>query len=248
MTNAEQRNKEVRTTYGAHQLARDVDLPELDGWAWDIPGAGPGVEVFGGLKGLRALDLGSGLGRQAAFLASLGAKVTALEAAPTQHQRALARYPATPGLRLICADAATHLQRADPYDLIYSIGGVPFMDPNRLLRALSNALRPGGRLLFSALHTNSAGPSSTVAPRPEILRLPGTTEDHTVHMWVLKPQLWEDLIVAHGLTVETVSTIDCLDAGQPLSYRLYTARRPVREGEHLRPLPRGRRPGSEQPW
>ncbi|MFF4173002.1 NUDIX domain-containing protein [Streptomyces sp. NPDC001744] len=218
------------TTYGAHQLARDVDLPELDGWAWDIPGADPGAEVFGDLQGLRALDLGSGLGRHAAFLASLGAKVTALEAAPTQHQRALARYPATPGLRLVCADAVAHLQRADPYNLIYSIGGVPFVDPDRLLPALSNAVRPGGRLLFSALHTNSAGvgPSSIVAPRPELLRLPGTTEDHTVHMWVLEPQLWEDLLVAHGLTMETVSTIDSPKAGQPLSYRLYTARRPAR--------------------
>ncbi|MFD0368040.1 class I SAM-dependent methyltransferase [Streptomyces sp. NPDC127114] len=182
------------------------------------------------MKGLRALDLGSGLGRHAAFLASLGAKVTALEAAPTQHQRALARYKATPDLSLVCADAVTHLQRADPYDLIYSVGGVPFVDPNRLLPALSHALRPGGRLLFSALHTNSAGagPSSTVTPRPEILRLPGTTEDHTVHMWVLEPELWEELLIAHGLTMETVSTIDSLKAGQQLSYRLYTARRAIR--------------------
>lgn len=34
------------TTYGAHQLARDIEPPELDGWVWDVPEAGPGIEVL----------------------------------------------------------------------------------------------------------------------------------------------------------------------------------------------------------
>ncbi|MEU7389809.1 bifunctional class I SAM-dependent methyltransferase/NUDIX hydrolase [Streptomyces tanashiensis] len=226
----EKRIGEIWTLYGRHQLGRSFDLPELDDWAWDIPQAGPGIDVLGEVAGLRVLDLGAGVGRHAACLAALGARVTAVDASPTQHQRALARYPDTPGLHLVCADAVAHLREADPYDLIYSVSGIPFLDPNRLLPALTNGLKPGGRLVFSALHTNSHGdgPSDSVAARPEILRLPGTDTEHQMHMWVLEPRLWEDLLVDHGLVVDTVTTIGSPQADQSLSYRLYRAHRPER--------------------
>lgn len=71
-------------TYGNHQLARGLELPELDRWDWGIPGTGPGIEVFGDVTGLRILDLGSGLGRHAAHLAARGADVTAVDASPAQ--------------------------------------------------------------------------------------------------------------------------------------------------------------------
>ncbi|MGW7304422.1 methyltransferase domain-containing protein [Streptomyces sp. NPDC054835] len=230
MLDIEKRVAEIWALYGRHQLGRTFDLPELDEWAWDIPQAGPGIKALGEVAGLRVLDLGAGAGRHAAHLAALGARVTAVDASPTQHQRALARYPDVPGLHLVCADAVAHLQEAASYDLIYSVSGVPFLDPHRLLPALVNGLKPGGRLVFSALHTNSHGdgPSDSVTARPEVLRLPGTDTEHPVHMWVLEPQLWEDLLVENGLVMETVTTIDSPQAGQPLSYRLYTARRPGR--------------------
>lgn len=163
-------------------------------------------------------------------MAALGATVTAVDSSPTQHRRAAARYPDAPGLRLVCADALAHLSDADSYDLIYSVSGVPFTDPRRLLPALANALRPGGRLVFSALHTNSHGaaPSASVVARPEVLRLPGTTEELPGHMWVLAPQLWEDLLVGHGLILDSVTAIDAPQPDNALSYRLYMARRPER--------------------
>ncbi|MEU6405264.1 class I SAM-dependent methyltransferase [Streptomyces sp. NPDC046985] len=182
----EKNTVDIWNTYGTHQITRGLHLPELERWDWGIPETGPGVDALGEVAGLRVLDLGSGLGRHAAHLAALGAAVTAVDASPAQHQRALTRYPAHSGLHLVCADAVAHLHAADPYDLIYSVGSVPYLDPNRLLPALANGLKPGGRLVFSALHTNSdgAGPSNEVSPRPEILRLPGTTQDHPVNMWV----------------------------------------------------------------
>ncbi|MFF5256465.1 NUDIX domain-containing protein [Streptomyces leeuwenhoekii] len=230
MPDIEKDNRATWTAYGTHQLARGIGLPELDRWAWDIPAASPGAEVLGDVTGLRVLDLGSGLGRHAAFLAALGARVTAVDSSPTQHQRAAARYAGTPGLRLLCADAVDHLRAADPYDLVYSVSGVPFMDPRRLLPALANGLRPGGRFVFTALHTNSRGdgPSSQVVPRPEMLRLPGTAQDHLVHMWVLAPRLWEDLLVEHGLILDSVTAIDTPQPDNAASYRLYAARRPQR--------------------
>ncbi|WP_338674526.1 class I SAM-dependent methyltransferase [Streptomyces sp. SCSIO 30461] len=162
---------ETWNTYGNHQLARRLELPELSQWDWGLPETGPGIEAFGDVTGLRVLDLGSGLGRHAAWLAALGAEATAVDASPAQHQRALTRYPNTPGLRLVCADAVDQ-RDAEPYDLIYSVCSMPYLDPDRLLPALAKGLASSrGRLFFSALHTNShgIGPSSEVTPRPEIL-------------------------------------------------------------------------------
>lgn len=45
---------------------------------------------------------------------------------------------------------------------------------------------------------------------------------------VLTPQLWEDLLVQHGLTMEQVTTIDSPKPDNHASYRLYAARRPQR--------------------
>ncbi|MGW1514563.1 hypothetical protein [Streptomyces sp. NPDC002394] len=108
----------------------------------------------------------------------------------------------------MCADAVDHLREAAPYDLIHSVSGVPFLNPHRnphcLLPAMATGIKP-------------------VAARPEILRLPGTDIEHQMHMRVLAPQLREDLLVDHGLGMETIRTIDSPQVDQPLSYRLRTA-------------------------
>ncbi|WP_260859890.1 hypothetical protein [Streptomyces cupreus] len=62
--------------------------------------------------------------------------------------------------------------------------------------------------------------------RPEILRLPGTTEELPGHMWVLTPELWKDLLVEHGLILDQVTAIDAPQPDHALSYRLYLAHRP----------------------
>ncbi|MFD0501522.1 NUDIX domain-containing protein [Streptomyces rhizosphaericus] len=47
-------------------------------------------------------------------------------------------------------------------------------------------------------------------------------------MWVLTPQLWEDLLGEHSFILESVTAIDSPQPDNAVSYRLYAARRPER--------------------
>ncbi|MCZ0987859.1 bifunctional class I SAM-dependent methyltransferase/NUDIX hydrolase [Streptomyces diastatochromogenes] len=228
--NAEEINAGIWHSYGTHHIRRGTPLPELDGIDWGPGGTGPGDEVLGDLAGRRVLDLGCGPARHAAHLVrTYGALLDAVDASASQLERARARYPDLPGLRLVHADGVEHLRTAAPYDVIYSLSTLHFLDPHRLLPALAAALKPGGRLCFTVLHTNSqgSGPDSAVAPRPEILRLAGGGE-LTGQMWVLTPELWEDLLVQYGLRVEDVAVLDAPEEGNHASYRLFQVRRPAR--------------------
>lgn len=216
--------------YGAHHLRRGTVLPEAAGLDWGFGGGGPGAEVLGELTGRRVLDLGCGPARHAAHLVRAhGALVDAVDASPGQCERARARYGSLPGLRLVLADAVEYLRSAEPYDVVYSVNAVPYLDPHRLLPALAGALRPGGRLCFTVLHTNARGdgPSDRVRARPEILRLAGGG-DVTVQMWVLTPELWTELLTEYGLRVERVDVLDPPQDGNQASYRLFQVTRPVR--------------------
>ncbi|TLS46080.1 class I SAM-dependent methyltransferase [Streptomyces montanus] len=220
-------NTRAWTVYGQHHLRRGTEVADVDRLTWGFWPSGPGAEVLGDLSGRRVLDLGSGLGKFAAYLVrEHNAMVDAVESSPTQHERAVARYGSLPGLNLIHADAVEHLKQAEPYDVIYSVHGVAYIDPHRLLPALCNALKPGGRLAFSVLHTNSdgRGPSPSVAPRREVLPLAGG-DPLTVQIWTLSPTLWEDLLVDNGLLVDRIYVLDAPDEGNRVSVRLFRAHR-----------------------
>ncbi len=233
-------NAEAWHTYGTHHLTRGTVLPRVRRFDWGMD-AGPGAEVLGDLSGRRVLDLGCGTGRLAAHLVrAYGASVDAVDFSPSQYERARAEYGSLPGLRLVRADAVEYLRSAEPYDVVYSVNAVPYIDPRRLLPALASALRPGGTLCFSVLHTNSDGdgPSSVVASRPEILRLAGGGGDVGVRMWVLTPDLWTELLAEHGLRVEYVDVLDAPEEDNHASYRIFRATRPVRASSR----PRSSRP------
>ncbi|MGV9651231.1 bifunctional class I SAM-dependent methyltransferase/NUDIX hydrolase [Streptomyces sp. NPDC003554] len=227
---AESINAEVWSAYGRHHIQRGTPLAEVDRIDWGPGGTGPGDAVLGDLAGRRVLDLGCGPGRHAAHLARCyGAVVDAVDASPSQIERARARYADVPGLQLVAADAVEHLHTAAPYDVIYSLHAFPYLDPNRLLPALAAALKPGGRLCFTTLHTNSHGdgPAMAIKPRPETLHLAGGGE-LTVQMWVLTPNLWQGLLERYGLDVEDISALDAPEKANHTSYRLFQVKRPAR--------------------
>lgn len=227
---AEETNAEMWHSYGTHHIRRATPLPDVDRITWGPGGTGPGDEVLGELTGQRVLDLGCGPARHAAHLVrTYGATLDAVDASPSQIERARSRHPDLPGLRLIHADAVDHLRTASPYDVVYSLSTFHFLDPHRLLPALTPALKPGARLCFTVLHTSSRGngPEAAVRPRPEILRLAGGGE-LTGQMWVLTPELWEDLLARYGLRVEDVTALDAPEEGNHASYRLFQVRRPAR--------------------
>ncbi|MFJ6835501.1 bifunctional class I SAM-dependent methyltransferase/NUDIX hydrolase [Streptomyces sp. NPDC091209] len=221
-------NADAWTVYGRRQLNRKYvpPVPEQLTWTpWE--GIGPGAEILGAITGKRVLDIGSGAGHHAVHLSRThGAQVTAIELSPTQHQRAIDSHAGVPGVQFVLGDVVDYLPTAEPFDAAYAIGSLAFTDPHRALPALRNGLRPEAPLILSLLHTDldERGPSATVASREQLIRL---REDPplAVQMWVLAPELWEDLLAEHGFRVEAVDLLRHPDKNVPVVQQLIRARR-----------------------
>ncbi|GAB2326685.1 class I SAM-dependent methyltransferase [Streptomyces variabilis] len=228
---SDSRNRESWARYGQVQLNRGYlpPVPEQIRWGfWDE--VGPGDEVLGPLAGKLILDIGSGPGHHAVHLARAhGALVDAIELSPTQHERAVHQFGDERGVRFVRGDVVDHLSRAAPYEGAYAIGTLACVDPHYLLPALRGGLIAGAPLVFSVLHTNlhDQGPSSTVAPRQEMIRI-RDQEPIPVQMWVLTPQLWEDLLVDYGFRVEAIDLLQAPEADNPVAVQLICARRASR--------------------
>ncbi|WP_405454191.1 hypothetical protein [Streptomyces erythrochromogenes] len=54
-------------------------------------------------------------------------------------------------------------------------------------------------------------------------------------MWVLVPELWEDLCVDNGLLLDGIDALDAPEANSPVSVRLYRAHSHTSAGSRRRP-------------
>ena len=120
--------------YGSQELLQDILGPLI---------------TLSELRGARVADVGSGTGRIVRMLLEAGAAhVTALE--PSSGIEALRRNCAGFGERVRILQATGEELAPDlELDFVTAIGVLPFVpDPQPLLRAARDALRPGGRIVL----------------------------------------------------------------------------------------------------
>ncbi|PNG21405.1 class I SAM-dependent methyltransferase [Streptomyces cahuitamycinicus] len=157
---------------------------------------GPGAELLGLPPGGRVLDLGCGKGGNAAHLAAIGMQAVGVDISPKQLGAAHQRWGHMLGLDLHQAEAVTFLKGTqEMFDAVYSVcGAVWFTDPARLLPAVRERLRPGGRLVFSQRPPVEGcyGCQASYIPR-------SPDEDPlVVKRWDHEPDAWEHLLAEHG--------------------------------------------------
>ncbi|MFE1987894.1 bifunctional class I SAM-dependent methyltransferase/NUDIX hydrolase [Streptomyces mirabilis] len=238
-------NAQAWTVYGKRQLARAYMPPIPDRLAWTPwEGVGPGAEVLGDITGRRVLDIGSGAGHHAVHIAKAhGARVTGIELSPTQHERAASTHADVPDVEFAQGDVAEYLAKAEPFDAAYAIGTLAFIDPHRVLPTLRDGLRPGAPLILSLLHTDlhGRGPSTEVAPHEQMILLRDDPPLPT-QMWVLAPQLWEDLLTEYGFRVEAIDLLHHPEESAPVIQQLIRARRLPDRPARVSSRPRSAKP------
>lgn len=127
------------------------------------------VELAGGLRPGRALDLGCGPGRNAIFLARTGWAVTGVDASAVGLAQAGQRAAAVGArLELVQADVLAYAADEGAFDLVV-VANLHFPPGERerfFARAVA-AVAPGGHLYLAGRHRDSPLASATGATSPE---------------------------------------------------------------------------------
>lgn len=130
------------------------------------------LDILPPVRGLCGLDIGCGEGSNTRQLARLGARMQAIDIAPTFIRHAQEAERTEPlGIGYTLADAADMPFASGAFDFATAFMSMMDMaDPGAALRETARVLRPGGFLQFSILHP------CFVPPYRKVLREPdGTT-------------------------------------------------------------------------
>ncbi|WP_199546330.1 bifunctional 2-polyprenyl-6-hydroxyphenol methylase/3-demethylubiquinol 3-O-methyltransferase UbiG [Streptomyces sp. N35] len=165
-------------------------------FAWTQWGAdhGPGIELLGAPA--TVLDLGSGPGREAAFLATQGMTVTGVDLSPVMVETATRHWSGAGRVTFVCSEAVAYLTAStERWDAIYSSwGAVWFTDPQILLPLIAQHLAPGGR--FVAAHA----PPIPGAYGPQGMYGDGFKgRAHFHYRYAYTPRRWVSLMARAGL-------------------------------------------------
>lgn len=154
---------------------------------------------FRPLEGKSALDVGCGAGLLAEPLARLGARVTAIDAAPELIEAARA-HASEQGLAIdYRAQAVEELDGR--FDLVTAMEVIEHVaDPQAFLRALAERLAPGGLLILSTPNQTFLSKLLMVDTAEAVGAIPKGTHDFGKF---IAPERMKDLLQATGL--------NCLD-------------------------------------
>lgn len=143
---------------------------------WELGRAAPPLQTWfleHSPKDMDALVPGCGRGHEARLLAALGARVTAIDLAPTAIAQAQARTGPELAIEFAVRDLFSYVGQPPAFDLVVEHTCFCAIEPKRredYVDAVADALRPGGRLvgLFYA-HGRPGGPPFTT-DRDELAR------------------------------------------------------------------------------
>lgn len=117
-----------------------------------------GLRRIGSIRGRRALDIGCGVGRWLAVLASEGAAVAGVDLSPDAVTFCQRRVPEA---HVFCSPLSEFAWAGDPFDLLSCVTvlqHVPWPDQPHVVQRVTQHLRPGGYALFLELvRTESEG-------------------------------------------------------------------------------------------
>ncbi len=151
------------------------------------------------LTGRRALDVGCGAGLLAEPLARLGARVTAIDAAPENIEVASA-HAAGQGLAIdYRATGIESLEEKGAFDLVTAMEVIEHVtDPALFARGLADALAPGGLLVLSTPNRTPASRLAMITLGEGLGMIPKGTHD-----WdkFLTPEELERVLAGAGLEV-----------------------------------------------
>ncbi|MBR0684045.1 class I SAM-dependent methyltransferase [Roseomonas eburnea] len=148
------------------------------------------LRILPPVGGLRGLDIGCGEATNSRTVAARGARITALDVAPSFLAAAAATEAADPrGIRFVRGSALALPFPDGTFDFATSF--MCLMDvphPDRALTEAARILRPGGFLQFSILHPSYTGPGRRVLRDAEgtayaIELREATLPDGTVERW-----------------------------------------------------------------
>ncbi|MEU6867137.1 class I SAM-dependent methyltransferase [Streptomyces sp. NPDC046876] len=165
---------------------------------------GPGMELLHTGPGTRVLDLGAGKGDNLAQVASTGSAAVGVDLSATQIDTARERFGGQ--LELHCTKAEDYLTgREAEFDSVYSVfGAVWFTDPAVLLPLVRQALKPGGRFVFSHL------PPSGECPGPHEYDMYGPGDELlTITRWCYRHYRWAEMLLDAGFTAATGQRLPC---------------------------------------
>ena len=136
-------------------------------------------QLFGDLRGRRALDLGCGLGEGAVYFALQGAQVTACDLSPGMLE-VTSRVAALHGVQVSLhrAPAEETGLPADSFDLVYAANLLHHVDVPRTLDEIRRVLAPGG--MFASWDPLAHNPLINVYRR--MARAVRTADEHPLRM------------------------------------------------------------------